>query len=119
VLSVSRITARRVIGGLKDAAAVVTAAGDFLDQLGRALRHLVHAVGWIVILVSTVRLIGHPALHPGQLIAPGAGVLAVVQDLIGPWHARGTHSKQPHPAQAIALGESAAPEMLELGDQPP
>ncbi|XVQ87263.1 hypothetical protein ACQP2K_07550 [Microbispora siamensis] len=69
---------------LDDASKVVKAATGLLTQTARLTRQLVAIVGWLVLLVATVRLLWNPsdALSPGQFVAHGAGAAAVLQGLV-------------------------------------
>jgi hypothetical protein len=61
---------------------VITAVTGFLEDVASLLRQLVHIVGWLVLLISIGNLLFHPNLSPEHLLAPGAGVLAILQSLI-------------------------------------
>jgi hypothetical protein len=59
----------------------VRAVTVLLEQAAGLLRQLVCVAGWLVVLSATVTLLFQPRLDPGHLIAPGAGILAVLQGL--------------------------------------
>jgi hypothetical protein len=47
-----------------------------LEQACGLLRQLVCVADWLVLLTATARLLIHPGLAPGHLVAPGAGAVA-------------------------------------------
>ena len=69
---------------LARASKVLSALTEFLEQVAALLRQLVHAAGWLVVLVGCVSLLIHPHLSSEHVIVPGAGALAVLQSLIRP-----------------------------------
>jgi hypothetical protein len=71
---------------LGSASQVVGAVSTLVGHIAGLLRQLFHVVGWLILLVSSVSLAGHPGLSVGHLIGPGAGALAVLQGYIKPLH---------------------------------
>jgi hypothetical protein len=81
---VARPTVPEFIRRLGEASKVVSALGAFLEHVATLLRQVVHIVGWLVLLASSVSLLFHPHFSPPALLIPGAGSLAVLQGLIKP-----------------------------------
>jgi hypothetical protein len=84
----ARATPPALIRHLGEASDVLGAASKFLEAIANLLRQLVHLVGWIVLLDSSINLLLDPHLSSGHLAVPGAGALAVLQGLIRPWRRR-------------------------------
>lgn len=59
----------------------VHAVTVFLEKAAGLLRQLVCLAVWLVLLSATVPLLFQPHLAAGQLIAPVAGILAVLQGI--------------------------------------
>jgi hypothetical protein len=82
------------------ASEVIRSVTYFLEATAGLLRQLVHVVGWIVLLAGLTNLLLHPHLSLEHLVVPGAGTLAIVQNLI--------RCRQRHSDQAmIQLDESS------------
>ena len=76
----------RRLGAVCTALAAVTGV---VESFAGLLRQLVHAAGWVVLLIGCVSLVLHPHLSVGYLVAPGGGTLAVLQGVIWPRRSRG------------------------------
>ncbi len=72
----------RRVGEIARAVAAVT---GLLEQVAGLLRQAVHVAGWLVLLwgAAVLPFQAHPS--PVHLIAPGAGMLAVLPGLIPGW----------------------------------
>jgi hypothetical protein len=70
---------------LTEASYTVDAVAGFLERIVGLLRQLVRAAGLADLLFAAIIVPIHPHISPIHLvIIPGAGVLAVLQSLIGP-----------------------------------
>ncbi|MEU8271560.1 hypothetical protein AB0B89_30915 [Sphaerisporangium sp. NPDC049002] len=74
----------KLVGKLDDASKVVKAATGLTDQAVRLVRQLVHLAGWIVLLISTVKLVIDPPqeLAAANFLGHGAGAAAVLQGVV-------------------------------------
>ena len=69
---------------LDEASKVVKSVTELTDQAVKLTRQLVHLMGWITLLISTVRLVIDPPqeLSPANFLGHGAGAAAVLQGLV-------------------------------------
>jgi hypothetical protein len=75
-------TPRQARWTLDRVARLLRATAQLLELVARNLRELVHAVGWLILLVSAVGLLFHPHLTVVHLALPGGGALAVLQSVV-------------------------------------
>ena len=61
---------------------VVQATNTLLVQVAAFMRQVVTLAGWLVLLVSTLSLLGDPHVSTVHLITPGAAAMAVLQSFI-------------------------------------
>ena len=71
-----------IVRRLRRASQVARAIAGFLEDIASLLRQLVHIAGWLVLLISIVNLLFHPYPSLAHLVTPGAGALAILQNLI-------------------------------------
>lgn len=66
----------------------VAAITNLLEQVAGMFYQLVHVAGWLVLLYGSIALLVQP--HPSleHLVAPGAGVAAVLQGRLAAWLSR-------------------------------
>jgi hypothetical protein len=70
----------------------VAAVTNLLEHVAGLLRQVFHVAGWLVLLwgAAVLPFQAHPS--PVHLIAPGAGLLAVVQGILPAWRRRRVQS---------------------------
>jgi hypothetical protein len=98
---------RRVAAITRDVAAVT----DLLEHVAGLLRQAFHVAGWLVLLwgAAVLPFQAHPS--PVHLIAPGAGLLAVLQGILPAWLRRRVQSAVVLPTDELAHSfETAVPE---------
>jgi hypothetical protein len=103
---VADVTSSTFVRRMRKASEMIRAATYFLEAIADLLRQLVHVAGWIVLLTGLTNLLLHPNLSPEHLAIPGAGALAILQNLI--------RSRQRHDDQTTVLldGSSQLKETL-------
>ncbi|MEU1733324.1 hypothetical protein [Streptosporangium sp. NPDC020145] len=74
----------KLVRKLDDASKVVKAATGLLGQTTHLLRQLVTVVGWLVLLVASMRLLIFPpaTLAPANFLGHAAGAAAILQGLV-------------------------------------
>jgi hypothetical protein len=87
-----------------------------VEGVAGLLRELVHAAGWVVLLIGCVSLVFHPHLSVAYLVTPGGGVLAVLQGAIRPRRGQ-THVETPTPPEAMASRAGAPEAGAELDEE--
>jgi hypothetical protein len=87
----------------------VAAVASLLEHVAGLLRQVFHVMGWLVLLWAAAMLPFQAHPSPVHLMAPGAGVLAVLQGMVPAWLRR-------HVRAATALaGDELVPGAGELG----